>query len=130
MSFNRSLYDDCTYKNEMNRNVGILGYILNTDPFVHSKNKRNEFGMLGGNAVSHINGNLTDLESDLRSQTRYVSKCCNSVAMPVKNNQITNDKTAPIDVSKRHLNGFQHVPYNSIPIPYSNFINNERCIKK
>ena len=37
MSFNRSLYDKCSYKNELNRNVGILGYILDINNHEHVK---------------------------------------------------------------------------------------------
>ena len=33
MSFNRSKYDNCSYKNELNRNVGILGYVLNINNY-------------------------------------------------------------------------------------------------
>ena len=33
MSFNRSKYDNCSYKNELNRNVGILGYILDINNY-------------------------------------------------------------------------------------------------
>lgn len=128
MSFNKAKYDTCTYQNELNRNVGILQYILDVNNYENNKKCRHEFGWLAGNNVSHIKGSLVDLESELRNQTRYVSKCCNSVAPPISsNNNITNDKTNPIDINKLHLNGCQAVPYASVSLPYANYINNTRC---
>ena len=47
---------------------------------------RNEFGLLGGANVSHIKGNLVDLENDLRGQTRPNTRC------PDKKYKPTNSK--------------------------------------
>ncbi len=38
-------------------------------------NSRIEFGTVGGTNVSHIKGNLVDLETELRGTTRLQSKC-------------------------------------------------------
>ena len=43
--------------------------------FENCQKCRHEFGLLGGTAVSHIKGNLVDLENDLRGQTRLLSHC-------------------------------------------------------
>ena len=50
---------------------------------------RHEFGLLGGTAVSHIKGNLVDLENDLRGQTRQNTKCPTLKYAPSKDNTIT-----------------------------------------
>ena len=97
MSFNRSKYDDCTYKNLLNRNVGVLGYILDINNHEHVKPCRHQLGWLSGNNVSHIKGNVIDLESDLRNQTRYISKSTNSAYIPSNDGFIYNDKTQPIN---------------------------------
>ena len=36
---------------------------------------RIDLGVVGGSNVSHIKGNLVDLETDLRGQTRRTTKC-------------------------------------------------------
>jgi hypothetical protein len=41
----------------------------------HCRKCRMELGIVGGNAVSIYKGNLVDLESDLRGQSRPASKC-------------------------------------------------------
>lgn len=129
MSFNRSLYDKCSYKNELNRNVGILGYILDINNHEHVKPCRHQLGWLAGNNVSHVKGNMVDLESDLRNQTRFISKCCNSVYTPSNDGFIHNDKTEPINTKSLHLNACQTIPYKSVPIPYANYIPNNRCLQ-
>lgn len=127
MSFNRSKYDNCSYKNELNRNVGILGYVLNINNYENAKPCRHQLGWTAGNNVSHIKGDVIDLESDLRNQTRYISKCCGSVYTPSDDGFIYNDKTTPINTKPLHLNACQTIAYKSVPLPYSNYINNSRC---
>jgi hypothetical protein len=127
MSFNRSKYDDCSYKNNLNRNIGVLGYILDINNHEHVKPCRHQLGWLSGNNVSHIKGNIIDLESDLRNQTRYISKATNSSYIPSTDGFIYNDKTNPINTKPLHLNGCQTIAYKSITLPYDNFISNNRC---
>lgn len=73
-------------------------------------------GFVGGNNVSHITGNMVDLESDLRGQTRYISKCCNAIYTPSADGVIRNDNTQPIDTNMRHLPSCQTISYRSIPM--------------
>ena len=40
-----------------------------------AKSADTNFGLVGGTNVSHIKGNLVDLENDLRGQTRSNTKC-------------------------------------------------------
>ena len=127
MSFNRATYDKCAYKNELNRNVGILGYILDINNHEHVKPCRHKLGWIAGNNVSHVKGNMVDLESDLRNQTRFASKCQSRVFLPSSDGLVHNDKTKPINVDPLHLRSCQTIPYKSVPLPYSNYISLNRC---
>lgn len=119
MSFNRGIYDQCSYKNELQRNVGILGHIIDVKRFEHDNPRRHIQGFVAGNNVSHISGSLIDLESDLLGQTRYISKCASSVFVPSNDGIIRNDKTPDIDTTKKHLKSVQSIAYPSVPLPYT-----------
>lgn len=75
MSFNRLIYDQCAYAKDLDQQSSILTYNLDPNKFYNCNPCRIGFGILGGNAVSLDNVNLLDLESDLRGQTRLISKC-------------------------------------------------------
>lgn len=117
MSFNRTRYDTCSYKQNLQQNVSTLGYILSPMNFEHKDKCRHQLGLIGGTAVSHIKGNMVDLDSELRGQTRYISKCGNNLYVPTDDGIIKNDKTAPIDTTALHLPYCQSIMYRSIPLP-------------
>ena len=118
MSFNHLNTDHCTYRRHLKENVSILGYILNPLRYEHTEKCRHELGLIGGTAVSHIQGNLVDLESDLRGQTRFMTKCANNQYHPVpERGVIENDKTNPISTQKLHLPACQMISYKSVPLP-------------
>ena len=73
MSSNRLIYDTATYKNKLLENTNSINYSLYTGKYNNSAKCRIEFGLVGGNGVSLYSGNLVDLESDLRGQTRKAS---------------------------------------------------------
>ena len=75
MSSNRLIYDTCAYQKEMAKQCDQLTYIL--DPTKHYQEEpcRPELGIVGGNSVSIVKGNLVDLETDLRGLTRYNTRC-------------------------------------------------------
>jgi hypothetical protein len=50
------------------------GYSMIPQKFYHPNAGRNALGLVGGNEVSLITGNMVDLESDLRNITRDLSK--------------------------------------------------------
>ena len=75
MSFNRTTYDNCSYKQELQNNVSTLSYLLSPYRYEHENKCRHQLGFVGGTVVSHIQGNLVDLDSELRGQTRIISKC-------------------------------------------------------
>ena len=70
MSSNRLIYDTCAYKKRLLESTGPLNYSMYTGKYENCAKCRVEFGTVGGNGVSLFNGNLVDLESDLRGQTR------------------------------------------------------------
>ena len=74
MSFNNLLYDTTNYKMKLGESVTTLDYILSPFRYEHADKRRHNLGIVGGSAVSHIRGNLVDLESELRCQTRLNSR--------------------------------------------------------
>lgn len=50
------------------------GYTMIPQKFYHPNAARNALGLVGGNDVSVVSGNIVDLESDLRGITRTLSK--------------------------------------------------------
>lgn len=117
MSFNRTIYDTCSYKQDLQNNVSTLSYILSPLKFENKNKCRHQLGLVAGTNVSHIEGNLVDLESELRGQTRYLSKCGNNMYVPTNDGLIKNDKTNPIDTTLKHLPKCQSIMYRSIPLP-------------
>jgi hypothetical protein len=125
MSFNRSIYDSCSYKQELQENVSTLSYILSPFRYEHKDKCRHQLGFVGGTNVSHVKGNLVDLDSELRGQTRIISKCQTNLYIPTEDGIIKNDKTQPIDTGKLHLPSCQSIMYRSTPAPPK--MNYNRC---
>ncbi len=75
MSSNRLIYDSCTYENKVKVSSGPYLYATYNGKFENSSKCTLEKNVVGGNNVSLYSGNLVDLESDLRGQTRLASKC-------------------------------------------------------
>ena len=119
MSFNRLTYDVCEYSKALKKNTTTMDYILNPIAFENNNKCRHALGLVGGNEVSHITGNMIDLESDLRGQTRVISQCQTKQYLPdvYVDGIIKNDKTKPIDISKVHLPICQMISYKSVPLP-------------
>jgi hypothetical protein len=118
MSFNHMNADSETYMRRLGESVTILDYILSPFRFEHKNKCRHELGIVGGTAVSHLDANMVDLESDLRGQTRLLSKCGGNMWKPVApGEKIYNDKTAPIDTTQKHLPSCQMIGYRAVPLP-------------
>jgi hypothetical protein len=117
MSSNRLIYDTATYKSKLRENINSSKYAFLQDKYKNTAKCRIEFGLTGGNGVSIYNGNLVDLESDLRGQTRKASKAPSEQYQPEcisngKNNdglpsgnslcfgQITDQKTCKFSIYK------------------------------
>lgn len=85
MSSNRLSYDACAYQKSLQQSTSPLDYMLYTGKYENSAKCRIEFGVVGGNGVSLFSGNLVDLESDLRGQTRNASLCPSTMYNPHNN---------------------------------------------
>lgn len=117
MSFNHLSSDAVTYARELQRSSTTLSYLLDPINYENGKKRRHEFGLVGGAEVSQIKGNLVDLESELRGQTRYMSMCADQQWQPNETNLIKNDKTPAINTEKRHLPAFQMIPHKAVQLP-------------
>jgi len=124
MSFNRTKYDNCSYKVDLKSSVDTLSYILSPYRYENNNKCMHQLGLVGGTSVSHIKGNLVDLDSELRGQTRILTRCPTSKYTPSENGIITNDKTDPIDPTMKHLPSCQSIMYRETPLPPPLKINN------
>lgn len=122
MSWNRMSHDACAYNKYLSQSVHPLGYNLDPIQFENCNKCRMEVGTLGGTAVSHIGGNMVDLENDLLGITRPSTKCPSYKHQPNKTNTIQRYEQykpvlhAPIDTSLRHLAPCQMVGHKSVPL--------------
>ena len=124
MSSNRLRYDTCAYQTELSQSVDYLSYILDPSRYYRCSPCRPELGIVGGNNVSQVKGNLVDLENDLRGQTRLATKCPSKMNTFLPNQ--TNEVNIPgefcksdvnIDVDKYHLPPCQMIRYEPVPLP-------------
>ena len=126
MSSNRLIYDTCAYKAEITQSSNTLNYVLDPMKYENCKKCRMELGIIGGNEVSQIKGNLVDLENDLRGQTRLNSRC------PLKKFQFNentgvdgaeskqyklNNCKGNVDTTLKHLPPCQMIRYDPVPLP-------------
>jgi hypothetical protein len=75
MSSNRLIYDACSYETKVKVSSGPYQYAIYNGKYENSSKCTLDKNIVGGNNVSLYSGNLVDLESDLRGQTRLASKC-------------------------------------------------------
>ena len=90
-----------------------------------------ELGVVGGTAVSHIKGNLVDLETDLRGQTRRNTRCPTQLYQnPCPKGDMNNCQPANINIrgdpsqtqrdintQMLHLPSCQMIRYRPTPLP-------------
>lgn len=120
---NRLIYDSCSYNAELQQSVAPLSYILDPVRYENCQKCRPELGIVGGTAVSHVNGNLVDLENDLRGQTRPVTKCPTYKYLPPQNNILQGKEYIKpvvhpeIDTNLRHLRPCQMQQFPATPLP-------------
>lgn len=124
MSSNRLIYDTCAYKKNLQQSTDPLQYSLYTGKYENSAKCRIELGSVGGNGVSLFNGNLVDLESDLRGQTRQTSHCpCDKYTPKCNNPKCNNGENGvPCSSSKcqiplKHQPSCQMTNYPKVPMP-------------
>lgn len=120
---NRLTYDQCAYKQYLNQSVSPMEYILDPIRYEHGAKCRMELGIVGGTAVSHINGNLVDLENDLRNANRPNTHCPSFKYLPPKGNVLQGKEYIKpvqhptIDLSMKHLQPCQIISYGEVPLP-------------
>jgi hypothetical protein len=121
MSSNRLLYDACEYKQRLHESVSSLDFLLDPIQFEHNKKCRIELGSVGGTNVSHVKGNLIDLENDLRGQNRPSTNCAEYKYIPNNKNYIQGKEYIKpvqhpkVDTTMQHLKSCQLVDYKEVP---------------
>lgn len=120
MSFNRLAYDTCSYKKYLEQSVAPIDHMLDPSRFEHRAKCANQMGLVAGPQVSHIKGNMVDLESDLRGITRTATSCPEYKHKPIPGNEITRTNygggpNIAIDTTPMHLQTCQMVDYRAIP---------------
>lgn len=120
----RLRYDQCAYKTALGQSVAPISYVLDPIRYENINKCRPELGIVGGTAVSHVTGNLVDLENDLFNINRPSSKCpsydwqgmpANGILQgsdPYKTTQFPK-----VDTHVRHLRACQFSDYPSVPLP-------------
>jgi hypothetical protein len=123
MSFNKLSYDACQYNTKLEKDVSVLNYTLDNTKFQHCNKCMNNLGLVGGTAVSHINGNLVDLESNLIGIDREASKCPTMKYLPNAEDAAVGADyyhtrcTNVVDTTKQHLKPCQMYSTPSVPYP-------------
>jgi hypothetical protein len=120
MSYSRISYDTCTYSQKLNENVSQIGYVLDPLKYKHCSPCRFELGLVGGNNVSNISGNIVDLESNLFGIDREASKCSALKYLPGEYKSKGIFKTTchkAIDTTPQHLNKCQMFSYPAVQAP-------------
>lgn len=123
------MYDEDTYKTYLNQSVGPYAYRLDPLKFENKNKCRVEHGIISGTRVSHIRGNLVDLETELRGQNRNASLCPANHYMPHKQTEdnsyvqpehirikgTPNRTEINIDTTMLHLPSCQMQRYKPLP---------------
>ena len=131
MSSNRLMYDTCEYQTRLNESVGPLQYMLNPMRYENCNKCRMDLGVVGGTAVSHIKGNLVDLETELKGITRKASQCpSKKYQSPCPTGDLTNcphkqinipsttcGQNRTLDTQMLHLPSCQMIRYKPTPLP-------------
>jgi hypothetical protein len=69
------MYDECAYSQTVSQSVSPMTYIMDPMRYENANKCRIELGTVGGTAVSHVNGNLIDLENNLMGLDRPYTHC-------------------------------------------------------
>lgn len=122
---NRLTYDTCAYSKAIGESVAPLDYMLDPVKFEHCDRCRVELGLVGGTAVSHINGNMVDLENDLRGANRPNTHCPSYKFLPppagshvVQGKEYVKPVCHPaVDTTPQHMRACQFTSYPAVPLP-------------
>lgn len=125
----RTAYDTCAYSKALAQSTAPIDYVLNPMKYEHCRKCRIELGIVGGTAVSHIGGNLVDLENDLFNINRAMSRCPDyqhhpperagepivPTTDPILAAAAGRTQNKPIKTQARHLRPCQMVAYAEVP---------------
>jgi len=118
---NRLTYDQCSYDASLRQSVAPISYILDPVRYEHCAKCRPELGLVGGTAVSHVAGNLVDLENDLRGANRAANHCPQYKYLPPQGTFLQGKEQykpvvhPKIDLSMKHLKACQMTSYPEVP---------------
>jgi hypothetical protein len=118
---NRMIYDACAYNQDLAQSVNPLAYVLDPVKYENCGQCRMELGIVGGTAVSHVSGNLVDLENDLRNQNRPNTHCPSYKYAPPTDKYLQGKEYIKpvchpkIDTTLKHLKPCQMVDYRAVP---------------
>lgn len=112
---------------ESKENPQAYDYIKTT--YIHPEPKRHILGLVGGNEVSLIKGNIVDLESDLRGINLPNTFCPWRQYQPPQQQQeikrTTYKGSVAIDVRAKHLSAYQMWAYPAVAAPLA--MKNQVC---
>lgn len=122
---NRTIYDDCSFKQACKMSTDPSEYVLDVSKYERCNKCRPDLGIVGGIAVSHVNGNLVDLENNLFGIDRPSTQCVDFKHQPTSDTQPitskfmykTNQSTS-IDPSKQHLESCTFKSYPEVKPPH------------
>lgn len=120
---NRLTYDTCAYNKALGESVAPLDYILDPVKYEHCDKCRIELGVVGGTAVSHVTGNLVDLENNLFGIDRPNTHCPTYKHLPradavVQGKEYIKPVAHPsVSTVPRHLQPCQMHDFPEVPLP-------------
>lgn len=121
---NRCIYDACAYQETLRESVAPLDYMLDPVKYENCSKCRVELGIVGGTAVSHVTGNLVDLENSLLGIDRPGTKCSQykwaplPAGAPVQGMEYIKPVChPPVDTPPLHLRACQFQDFPAVPLP-------------
>lgn len=120
---NRLIYDSCAYTKQLGESVAPLDYILDPVKYEHCNKCRIELGLVGGTAVSHVSGNLVDLENNLLGIDRPNTHCPTYKHEPRDDHKVQGKEYIKpvchpaVDTKMRHLPKCQMHDFPGVPLP-------------
>lgn len=121
---NNLRYDPCEYSQAVNQSVSPLSYILDPIRYENYNKCRPELGIVGGTAVSHVSGNLVDLENNLIGIDRPGIQCAAYMHHPPAPGEAVRGAgylfkpcPKPVDTTMLHLPSCQFSSYPATPLP-------------
>jgi hypothetical protein len=118
---NRLIYDTCAYSKSLSESMAPLSYIMDASRFEREDKCRPQLGTVGGTAVSHVQGNMVDLENNLFGLDRPNTLCPEykfDPRLPVQGREYVKPVQHPeVDVELRHLRPCQLHDVAPVPGP-------------